>query len=81
MCLGIPAKITKVDGDMGEANINGATIQIGLHLIEDAQPGDYVLIHTGFALEKLSEEEALKTIETIRQLEQLDSDSDLPHLT
>lgn len=79
MCLGIPAKITRIDGELGEANINGATIQIGLHLLEDPQLGDYVLVHTGYALEKLSEEEALNTLETIRQLEKLNSESpDLP---
>jgi hydrogenase expression/formation protein HypC len=74
MCLGIPAKIIKIDGEFADANINGATIRIGLQLLEDVKPGDYVLVHTGYALEKLSEKEALETIETIRQIESFDPD-------
>jgi hydrogenase expression/formation protein HypC len=77
MCLGIPAKIIRIEGDFADANINGATIRIGLHLLDDAKPGDYVLVHTGYALEKLSEEEALETLETIRQLEAFDPDNPL----
>ena len=74
MCLGIPAKIIQIDGEFADANINGATIRIGLQLLEDVKQGDYVLVHTGYALEKLSEKEALDTIETIRQLEEFDPD-------
>jgi hydrogenase expression/formation protein HypC len=77
MCLGIPAKIIKIDGEYADANINGATIRIGLQLLEDIEQGDYVLVHTGYALEKLSEKEALETLETIRQLEELDRDKPL----
>jgi hydrogenase expression/formation protein HypC len=77
MCLGIPAKIIKIDGDYADANINGATIRIGLQLLEDVKKGDYVLVHTGYALEKLSEKEALETIQTIRQLEDFDPDKPL----
>jgi hydrogenase expression/formation protein HypC len=77
MCLGIPAKIVKIDGEYADANINGATIRIGLQLLEDIKPGDFVLVHTGYALEKLSEKEALETLETIRQLEELDPDKPL----
>ena len=78
MCLGIPAKITRLDGEFAEANINGATIKVGVQLIEDVKLGDYVLVHTGYALEKLSEEEARETLETLRELEQLNNESILP---
>lgn len=74
MCLGIPAKIIKIDGEYADANINGATIRIGLQLLDNVKQGDYVLVHTGYALDKLSEKEALETLETIRQLEELDPD-------
>ncbi len=70
MCLGIPAKIIRIDGELGEASINGAIVEVGLQLIEDVVPGDYVLIHTGYALEKLSEEEALKTLQLLNELEE-----------
>lgn len=77
MCLGIPAKIMKIDGEYADANINGATIRIGLQLLENVKQGDYVLVHTGYALEKLSEKEALETLDTIRQLEEFDPDKSI----
>lgn len=72
MCLGIPAKILKLDGDYADADINGATIRIGLQLLDKVSLGDYVLVHTGYALEKINEKEALETLEMIRQLEEPD---------
>jgi hydrogenase expression/formation protein HypC len=69
MCLGIPAKIISIHGDYAEANINGAYITIGLQLVEDIKADDYVLVHTGFALEKLSEPEAIETLKLIRELD------------
>jgi hydrogenase expression/formation protein HypC len=75
MCLGIPAKIEKIEGEFALANINGASVKIGLQLLDSVKTGDYVLIHTGYALEKLSEEEALETLDTLRQLESFDSEN------
>mgnify|MGYP000715333234 CR=1 FL=1 len=74
MCLGIPAKIIQIDGEYADADIQGATIRIGLQLLENVKEGDYVLVHTGYALDKLSEKEALETLETIRQIEEFDPD-------
>lgn len=78
MCLGIPAKIMQIDGEYAEANINGATIKVGIQLLDNVKIGDYVLIHTGYALEKLSEEEALETLKTLKELEQFNNKSILP---
>ena len=78
MCLGIPAKIIKIDGEFADANINGARIRIGLQLLENVKVGDYVLVHTGYALEILSEEEARETLETLRELESFDPDNPNP---
>jgi len=69
MCLSVPAKILSVDGNMAKASVGGAIVTTSLHLVDDVVPGDYVLIHTGFALQKISEEEALETIRIIRELE------------
>lgn len=69
MCLSIPAKILSIDGDMASASVGGAIVQTGLQLLDDVSVGDYVLIHTGFALQKISEEEALETIRIIEELE------------
>lgn len=77
MCLGIPARIVKVEGEYADANINGATIRIGMQLIDDVKPGDYVLVHTGYALEKLNEKEAMETLEAIRRLESFNPETPL----
>ena len=69
MCLSIPAKILSVDGNTAEASVGGAVVKTSLHLVDDVKPGDYVLIHTGFALQKISEEEALETIRLIEEME------------
>jgi len=69
MCLSIPAKVIAVEGNNARLSIGGAIVNAGLHLVEDVKPGDYVLVHTGFALQKISEEEALETIRIIEELE------------
>jgi hydrogenase expression/formation protein HypC len=80
MCLGIPARIIRINGDYAEADINGARLTIGIQLLEKVKTGDYVLIHTGYALEVIDEKDALNTIETLRQLEQFNSENPLPGL-
>jgi hydrogenase expression/formation protein HypC len=69
MCLSVPAKILSVEGNTAKASVGGAIVDTSLHLVDDVQPGDYVLIHTGFALQKISEEEALETIRLIKEIE------------
>jgi hydrogenase expression/formation protein HypC len=69
MCLSIPAKIISIEGNMAKASVGGAIVTASLHLVDDAEVGDYILVHTGFALQKISEEEALETIRLIRDLQ------------
>jgi len=78
MCLGIPAKITQLKGEFAEANINGATIKVGIQLLDKVEIGDYVLVHTGYALEKLSEKEAQETLKTLEELEKFNNESIMP---
>jgi len=68
MCLSVPAKIVAVNGNTAKVSVGGSLVDVSLHLVDDVKTGDYVLVHTGFALQKVSEEEALETIELIRQL-------------
>jgi hydrogenase expression/formation protein HypC len=68
MCLSVPAKIIAVNGNSAKVSVGGTLVDISLQLLDDVKTGDYVLVHTGFALQKVSEEEALETIELIRQL-------------
>lgn len=62
MCLAIPAKIITIDGDMAEVSAGGATFKAGLQMISDAKEGDYILLHAGFGIQKLSEQNALEMI-------------------
>lgn len=69
MCLSLPARVLTVEGDMAEVSMGGAVFRAGLQMVEDVRPGDYVLLHAGFAIEKMKEEEAL---ETLRLLDEMD---------
>ncbi len=73
MCLGIPGKVIEIDGIMAKASFGGSVVNIGLHMVEDVRVGDYVLVHTGFALQKISEEEALETLKLIKEMQDPDN--------
>ncbi len=68
MCLSVPVKLIKVEGNRGVAEFSGTEINISLHLVENVKEGDYVLVHTGMALEVVSEEIAKETLELLMQL-------------
>ncbi len=63
MCLAIPARIEELTTP-GNAivNLGGVRKEISLALVDDAQPGDYVIVHVGYALQKLDQEEAERTL-------------------
>jgi len=69
MCLAVPALIKSVDGQMAEVEIGGMRRSIGLQLTPEARVGDYVLIHTGFAISVIDEKEALETISLFEEIE------------
>jgi hydrogenase expression/formation protein HypC len=68
MCLGIPVKIIEIEKNIAKVDVGGASREISLDLCPDASVGEYVLIHTGFAIERIDEEEARETIELLKQL-------------
>lgn len=69
MCLAIPMEIKSMDGDQrGVAATEGIEREIGLMLIEDPRVGDYVIVHAGFAIEKLDQEEARARLDLFDQL-------------
>src|SRR5580765_4738851 len=76
MCLAIPGKLLDVTDDgngvrMGKANFGGIVKQVCLEYTPDAGPGDYVLVHVGFALSKVDEAEAARTYQALKDMEQL----------
>ena len=68
MCLGIPAKIVSIENNMGTIDVEGTQREVSLLLQEDAKVGDYVIVHAGFAIQKIDEAEALETLRFLRQI-------------
>jgi len=72
MCLGVPGKIVEIYESgglqMGKIDFGGVTREACLAYVPEAQIGDYTVIHVGFALHLISEEEANETLELLRQL-------------
>ncbi len=58
MCLSIPAKVEKIEGEMAIVSVGGAKYNASLQMLDDVKIGDYILLHTGFAIQKVSEEDA-----------------------
>lgn len=69
MCLGIPAKVVQIDEpNQGKVDYLGTKIKTNLTLLEDVKIGDWVIIHAGFAISKLNEEEARETLSILREI-------------
>ncbi|MEG0820310.1 MAG: HypC/HybG/HupF family hydrogenase formation chaperone [Burkholderiaceae bacterium] len=63
MCLAIPAQVVELhDGDEATINLSGVKKRISLALVEDVAVGDYVIVHVGYALQKIDAVEAEKTL-------------------
>ncbi|HBX70810.1 MAG TPA: hydrogenase assembly protein HypC [Chloroflexi bacterium] len=73
MCLGVPGRITEIYEKsgmmMGKVDFGGVTRETCLDFVPEAQIGDYTVIHVGFAISLLSEEEAQKTLEMLREID------------
>jgi hydrogenase expression/formation protein HypC len=64
MCLAIPAKVVELrDGDQAVIDLGGVRKEISLALVDDVWPGDYVIVHVGYALQKVDPAEAERTLE------------------
>ncbi len=62
MCLAIPGKILEVNGDKANVDFNGVKRDVIIALVKDAKVGKYVLVHAGYAIELINEEEAQETL-------------------
>lgn len=73
MCLAVPARIeTLTAPGFAIVDLGGVKKEISLALIDDASVGEYVIVHVGYALQKLDEEEAQRTLELFAQMGQMD---------
>ncbi len=68
MCLGIPGRVDKIEGEMATVEFGGADRQVSLELVPgEVNVGDYVLVHAGFALERIDEDEARETLQMLKE--------------
>jgi hydrogenase expression/formation protein HypC len=68
MCLGIPARILETGDGTAIVELGGVRREISVMLIDDASVGEWVIVHAGFAIEKLSEQEAEQTLALFREI-------------
>jgi len=76
MCLSIPAKVKSIDGEMAIVSMGGTEYNASLQMIEDVKVGDYILLHTGFAIQKIDEEEAKEIFKLFDELEVINQQID-----
>jgi hydrogenase expression/formation protein HypC len=69
MCLAVPAEVVELhEFEIATIEVGGARKKVSLALIDDVSVGDYVLVHAGFAIDRIDEEEAAKTMDLIEEL-------------
>ena len=68
MCLSVPGKVLSIERDKAQVAIQGNKVEVSLQLLDEVKVEDYVLVHVGFALEKISEEEAQEMLALLKEL-------------
>ena len=73
MCLAVPGKVVEIKDSIGIVDFNGVKREVRLDLV-DVKIGDYVIVHTGFAIEKMDEKDALESLEIWKELLKTEED-------
>lgn len=69
MCVGLPAKVVRIQDGMALVDASGARREVSAELLADIDPGDYVMVHAGLAIAKITAEDAKETDEVLRDVE------------
>jgi len=77
MCVAIPALIRSIDNDVAQVEIGGITQQANLQLCPQAKVGDYVIVHTGYAISILDQEEAKETLELFESIARVAAEEEM----
>jgi hydrogenase expression/formation protein HypC len=72
MCLAVPVKVISIEGSEAEVEIGGVTRRVSIMLTPEAKVGDYVLLHTGYAINVINEAEAQETLKMLEEMARLD---------
>jgi len=76
MCYAVPAKITRLKGDTATVDYGGVRKETNVSLIREPKTGDYVLVHAGFAIEKLTPKDAEESLSLLREYAELAREAD-----
>jgi hydrogenase expression/formation protein HypC len=76
MCLAVPALVQSIDGDYAQVDFGGVSKRICVTLLPGLEVGEYVIIHTGYAIERLKPEEAKKTLALFEEMAQMELDDE-----
>lgn len=76
MCLSIPAQVISIDGETAEVSVGGTLVNANLSLVDNIKTGDYILLHAGFALQKIDEQEAAETLDIFKEFNNLNLEMD-----
>jgi hydrogenase expression/formation protein HypC len=68
MCLAVPSKIVEINDTVARVDVDGVTRETSILLLDDVKIGDYVIVHAGFAINKVDEVAALQTLEDMRRI-------------
>ena len=68
MCLSIPGKVLSISKNIAEVDVGGTITQAALDLMEDVKIGDYLLVHTGFAIQKYDKKDAEETLALFQEI-------------
>ena len=81
MCLAIPSKIVEINDLMAVVDVDGVKKEASLVLLEDPMVGEYVIVHAGFAIHRIDEDEAIESLKLLRKAASLEPNtSGHPHL-
>ena len=72
MCLAVPVKVLSIEGDQAEVDAGGVTRRVSVAFTPEVRVGQYVLLHTGYAINVVDEEEAEETLRLLRQMLEAD---------
>ncbi len=68
MCLAVPSKIIEINDNVAKVDVDGVIRETSIMLMDDIKIGDYVIVHAGFAINKIDEQVALQTLEDMRTI-------------
>ncbi|MFW9769147.1 MAG: HypC/HybG/HupF family hydrogenase formation chaperone [Candidatus Thorarchaeota archaeon] len=76
ICLVVPARVLSIDGDFAEVDFGGASKRVCVTLLPSLEVGEYMIVYTGHAIEKMKPEEAKKTLDLFEEIAQMELDDE-----